>query len=115
MDYARRWRAYSGGGLMAAWFVACRFATDIQQCTAKRGVKHGPVAQARVMLQGRVNAVVLKRSYGLLNFLQEPGHLALPAIPIRRRTFHYDEFFMAERRRLHCRKAIQLGKVIPAE
>ncbi len=20
MDYARRWRAYSGGGLMAAWF-----------------------------------------------------------------------------------------------
>ncbi|EAQ7097444.1 hypothetical protein DXJ48_00210 [Salmonella enterica] len=62
MDYARRWRAYSGGGLMAAWFLACRFATDIQQCTAKRGVKHGPVAQARVMLQGRVNAVVLKRS-----------------------------------------------------
>ncbi|VUC75183.1 Uncharacterised protein [Salmonella enterica] len=44
----------------------------------------GPVAQARVMLQGRVNAVVLKRSHGLLNFLQELGHLALPAIPIRR-------------------------------
>lgn len=84
MDYARRWRAYSGGGLMAAWFLACRFATDIQQCTTKRGVKHGPVAQARVMLQGRVNAVVLKRSHGLLNFLQELGHLALPAIPIRR-------------------------------
>lgn len=33
------------------------------------------------MLQGRVNAVVLKRSHGLLNFLQELGHLALLLSP----------------------------------
>ncbi len=37
MDYAQPLaRLFPGGGLMAAWFLACRFATDIQQCTAKR-------------------------------------------------------------------------------
>lgn len=67
------------------------------------------------MLQGRVNAVVLKRSHGLLNFLQELGHLALLLSPFDAEPSIMMSFFMAERRRLHCRKAIQQGKIIPAE
>ncbi len=100
---------FTTAGLMTAWFwlAGCDFGI---QRTAKRkalNMEAARVAGEGVILQGRVNAVCSQAfSRSPSELLREQASGVACCIPIRRRTFHYNEFLYVAERRLHCRKAI---------